>query len=125
MRSLYFIGCGVLSVTRGNDGAETEALRFGPGDHFGEIGLLTGAAATATITALAPSVVYELAKTDLTPILEASPQLARELSHALAERQAAGRALTVAGVDRGNPNVGLSNWFFDRIHRFLEIEASS
>jgi small-conductance mechanosensitive channel len=125
LQSLYFVGRGVLSVTRGNHGAETEVLRFGPGDHFGETGLLTGEPTTSTITALAPSVVYELAKTDLTPILEANPQLARELSLVLAERQAAGRALTAAGVDRGDPNGGLSNWFLDRIHRFLEIEASN
>jgi CRP-like cAMP-binding protein len=38
----------------------------------------------------APSTVYELAKTDLAPILEARPQIAQELSRALAQRQARG-----------------------------------
>jgi hypothetical protein len=35
-----------------------------------------------------------------------------ELSHALAERQAAGRTLASAGVNRGDPHGGLGNWFF-------------
>ena len=51
-----------------------ELLRLGPGDHFGEIGMLTGAGAIARISALTPTTVYELAKADLTPILEARPQ---------------------------------------------------
>jgi CRP-like cAMP-binding protein len=34
-----------------------EVLRFGPGDHFGGVGLLTEAASTATITALTPATV--------------------------------------------------------------------
>ncbi len=40
--SLFIVGNGVLSVTRSQHGCgETEVMRFGPGDHFGEISLLT------------------------------------------------------------------------------------
>ncbi|MGH6937369.1 MAG: cyclic nucleotide-binding domain-containing protein [Methylocella sp.] len=70
LQSLFIVGNGVLSVTLQNSGGETELLRFGPGDTFGEIGLLTGASCGATVTALAPSTVYELAKTNLAPIVE-------------------------------------------------------
>ena len=84
LQSLFIVGNGVLSVTRRDSGGETELLRFGPGDSFGEIGLLTGASSGASITALAPAAVYELAKIDLAPILEARPQIAQELSRALA-----------------------------------------
>jgi hypothetical protein len=41
-----------------------------------------------------------LAKTDLAPILETRPQIAQELSRALAQQQAAGRALTIAERDK-------------------------
>jgi CRP-like cAMP-binding protein len=65
LQSLFIVGNGVLSVTRRDSGGEIELLRFGPGDTFGELGLLTGASSGASITALTPSTVYELAKTDL------------------------------------------------------------
>ncbi|MFK4980182.1 cyclic nucleotide-binding domain-containing protein, partial [Klebsiella pneumoniae] len=58
LQSLFIVGRGVLSVVAKRDLGEIEVLRFGPGDHFGEIGLLTGARAQAVITALAPSLVY-------------------------------------------------------------------
>jgi len=96
-------------------------LRLGPGDHFGEIGLLTGAAATARISALVPTTVYELAKADLTPILEARPQVARELCRALARRQAAGQLSASSELPKGIPTHRLTDWFSDRIHRLYDI----
>jgi len=124
LKSLFIVGRGVLSVAGGDERAEMEILRFGPGDHYGEIGMLTGAAAGVNITALAPSIIYEISKADLVPIIESRPQIARELSHALAERQAAGRALMSSEFERSEPHLGLSNWFFERIHKFLELDAS-
>ncbi len=91
LQSLFIIGSGVVSLTREGIEGEMELLRLGPGDHFGEIGMLTGEAATARISALVPTTVYELAKADLTPILEARPPVAQELCRALARLQAAGR----------------------------------
>jgi len=126
LSSLFIVGRGVLSVTSFAGGIEREPLRFGPGDHYGEVGMLTGSPAGANITALATTTVFELAKADLMPILEARPQIAHELSQALAERQAAGRALATASEPgRGPLHAGLSNWFLVRIHRLLEVEASS
>ncbi|MBV9378842.1 MAG: cyclic nucleotide-binding domain-containing protein, partial [Alphaproteobacteria bacterium] len=90
-QSLFIVGSGVLSFTRLEIEGDIELLRLGPGDHFGEIGLLTGAAATARFSALIPSTVYQLAKADLTPILESRPQVAKELCRALARLQTAGR----------------------------------
>jgi hypothetical protein len=62
--------------------------------------LLTGASCGASVTALAPSTVYELAKRDLAPVLDARPQIAQELSRALAQQQNAGRALAAVERDR-------------------------
>jgi small-conductance mechanosensitive channel len=124
LQSLFIVGEGVLSVTGKDNAGETEVLRFGPGDHYGEIGMLTGNPAGANITALAFSTVYELAKADLAPILEARPQIAGELSHALAQRQAAGRALTAAGIDKDESRRRLGSWFFERLHTLFEREVS-
>jgi CRP-like cAMP-binding protein len=88
---------------------------------FGEIGLLTGASSGASVTALAPSTVYELAQIDLAPILEARPQIAQELSGALAQQQAAGRALTTAELDKTGGTRRLSTWFSERISKLLEL----
>jgi signal-transduction protein with cAMP-binding, CBS, and nucleotidyltransferase domain len=79
VRSLFIIGTGVLSLTRDETEGEIELDRLGPGDHYGEIGMLTGTPSIAKITALIPSTIYELAKEDLAPILDARPQVAQEL----------------------------------------------
>ena len=94
LQSLFVVGSGVLSVTRPDDVGEKEWLRFGPGDYFGEMGLLAGKRTTANITALARSTVYELTKADLRPILEARPEIAQEMSRAMAQRLETGRGLT-------------------------------
>jgi hypothetical protein len=57
LKSLFIVGRGVLSVASGEDDAAREAVRLGPGDHYGEIGLLTGTPAAAHITALTPAIV--------------------------------------------------------------------
>ena len=125
LQSLFIVGKGVLSVTKRDGGGETEVLRFGPGDTFGEIGLLTGASSGASVTALAPSTVYELAQTDLAPMLEARPQIAQELSGALAQQQAAGRALTTAELDKTEGTRRLSTWFSERIHKLFELSSAN
>jgi small-conductance mechanosensitive channel/CRP-like cAMP-binding protein len=122
LQSLFVVGSGVLSVTRRDSGGETELLRFGPGDTFGEISLLTGASCGASVTALSHATVYELAKKDLAPILEARPQVAHELSRALAQQQAAGRALPTAELGKTEAKGRLSAWFSERIHKLFELE---
>ena len=125
LQSLFIVGNGVLSVARRHSGGETELLRFGPGDTFGEMGLLTGASCGASIAALAPATVYELAKTDLAPILEARPQIAQELSRALAQQQDAGRALAPAALDKTEATRRLSTWFSERIHQLFELTRTN
>jgi small-conductance mechanosensitive channel len=124
LQSLFFIGSGVICVTREENDKEVELLRLGPGDHFGEVGLLTGTASTATITALTTAVVYALAKSDLLPVLEGRPQVAQELSHALAQRQAAGRMIATAELGKPQSTRNLSDWFFERIRKIFEAADS-
>ena len=97
LHSLFIVGSGVVSLTRALSGVgEIELWRLGPGDHFGEIGMLTGAGAQATLRALTPVTTYELAKEDLAPVLEARPDVSQGLCRALARRQAAGQLLALA-----------------------------
>jgi small-conductance mechanosensitive channel/CRP-like cAMP-binding protein len=120
-QSLFIVGSGVLSFTRLEIEGDIELLRLGPGDHFGEIGLLTGAAATVRISALIPSTVYELAKADLMPILESRPQVAKELCRALARLQAAGRLIPSNELQESLPKHRLTDWFSDRLHRLYSV----
>jgi multidrug efflux system membrane fusion protein len=80
-----------------------------------------GAAAIAKLSALIPTMVYELAKADFTPILEARPQVAQELCRALARRQAAGRLSVSPELDESVPKHRLTSWFPDRIHRLYDL----
>ena len=123
LQSLFIVGGGVLEATLRNGVGENDQLRFGPGDYFGEMGLLTGTPASATIAALTPSIVYELTKADLRPILEARPEIAQELSRAMAQRLAAGRGLARTAV--GTPAAkGLSAWLSVQMHRLFELSSA-
>jgi small-conductance mechanosensitive channel/CRP-like cAMP-binding protein len=119
--SLFVIGAGVVSLTAVVSEGEIELLRIGPGDHFGEIGMLTGHPAEATLKALTPVTTYELAKEDLAPVLEARPEVSHELCRALARRQAAGQLIASADIDKNVPPRRVAAWFSDRLHRLFEL----
>jgi small-conductance mechanosensitive channel/CRP-like cAMP-binding protein len=123
LHSLFIVGTGVVSLTREESEGEIELLRIGPGDHFGEIGMLTGAPATAKISALIPATVYELAKDDLTPILEARSEVSHGLCRALAQRQAAGQLVASNELAEAVPANRLTTWFSDRLHRLYGIAS--
>ena len=125
LQSAFVVGAGVLSLRRIQSDGEIELMRLGPGDHFGEIGLLTGAAATAAISALVPTTVDELSKDDLAPILEARPSVAHELCRALAQRQAAGELVASADIDGGLSPNRVATWFSDRLHRLFDLAGAS
>jgi CRP-like cAMP-binding protein len=122
--SLFIVGPGVLSLTREGSNGEIELLRLGPGDHFGEIGMLTGAPATAKISALLPATIYELAKDDLAPILEARPEVAQALCQALARRQRLGQLVTSTELADTVPAHRLTTWFSERLHRLYDLASA-
>jgi small-conductance mechanosensitive channel/CRP-like cAMP-binding protein len=125
LTSLFIIGAGVLSFTSAeSEGGDIEILRVGPGDHFGEIGMLTGRPAGATARALTPVTIYELSKEDLAPVLEARPEVSHEMSRALAARQAAGRLLASTEIDKSVPASRVAAWFSDRLHRLFDVVAA-
>ena len=124
LRSLFIVGEGVLSLTRAESEGEIELLRMGPGDHFGEIGMLTGTPATVRIGALIPATVYELTKDDLSPVLQARPVVGQGLCRALAERQAAGQLDASSELAEAVPANRLTTWFSERLHRLYDIASA-
>jgi small-conductance mechanosensitive channel/CRP-like cAMP-binding protein len=124
LHSLFIIGSGVVSITRALSGVgEIEVWRHGPGDHFGEIGMLTGAGAPVTLRALTPVTTYELAKEDLAPALEARPDVSLALCRALARRQAAGQLMSSPEIESEPPS-RVAGWFSDRLHRLFDLAAA-
>jgi small-conductance mechanosensitive channel len=117
LQSLFIVGSGVLSVA--DDGGEggTEMARFGPGDHFGEISILTGDASAVKITALTAASVFELTKDDLAPVLAAVPAASRELTRVLANRQAIVKESEGAEPEHAVPKGQIRTWLAGYFHR--------
>jgi small-conductance mechanosensitive channel len=124
LHSLFIVGSGILSFTREESEGEIEVLRVGPGDHFGEIGMLTAAPASVKIKALIPSTVYELAKDDLSPIVESQPEVTQGLCRALAQRQAAGQLAASTELPEEVPRNRLTNWFSERLHHLYDVASA-
>lgn len=92
--SMFVVVEGLLRVTiPARDGGEIRADDLTPGSVFGEFSLMTGEPRSATVVPFVDSVVYEIGKPVLQPILEQTPELAGELSRILAMRQARTRDL--------------------------------
>jgi hypothetical protein len=119
LRSLFVVGAGVVSLTAPE--GDIEFLRLGPGDHFGEIGMLTGRPAEATLKALVAVTTYELGKEDLAPVLEARPEVSHALCRALARRQAAGQLIASPDIDQTVSARRVTAWFSDRLHRLFDL----
>jgi CRP-like cAMP-binding protein len=87
--------------------------------------MVTGSPSTAKIAALTPVVVYELAKDDLTPILETFPQAEEKLSRALAQRQATSRLDAETGLGETLTTKALAAWFSERLHRLYGVASAA
>ena len=78
----FVIGSGTASVT-----VKGEPRRsLGPGDYFGEIALLSGAARTATVTCETDLDCWALTSWEFRPLVEANGAIAWQLLQALARR---------------------------------------
>jgi CRP/FNR family transcriptional regulator, cyclic AMP receptor protein len=84
---------GTAEVTRGGQVIAT----LGPGDFFGEIGLLEGDRRTATVTATSPMKLIVLTGAQLRVIDKRMPEVAARIRQAVADRMAASGAKVPAG----------------------------
>ena len=91
--ALCIVSDGVLVASEERDGRLVERVRVTPGIFFGEMGLLTGQAIKGQVSALTESVIYEISKSALAPLLKARPRMVEELGEVLAARQLAQRTI--------------------------------
>lgn len=85
---LYLLIRGQVAVrVSTDDGLERELARLSPGDFFGEMSLLTGAARSATVVAIEDVECYRLDKETFETILRRRPQVADQLAEVLAQRR--------------------------------------
>ena len=86
--SLFIVKEGLLQVNIAIDNDQTiNVAHLVPGSFFGEMSLLTGDPRNATVTTQVDSLIYEVTKRDLEPILRGRPEIAAILSESIAERQ--------------------------------------
>ena len=90
--SLFVLAEGALVVSADAEGEGPPIATMRPGDFFGEMSLLTGEPRSASVRASVDTVVYEITRSDLMPILERHPALPRELAAALEAYQHADAA---------------------------------
>lgn len=84
---LFIVEKGKVDVLiDGHDGMKKVAS-LEPGDFFGEMSLLTGEQRRATVRTEEEVALLVVSKETLQPILEASPELAHEISEVLAQRE--------------------------------------
>jgi len=103
--SMFVIMSGSVEVTaREGDAAAARLAVLGPGDHFGEMSLMTGAPRVATVTTLAETRLLEVGKEAFRAVLEAHPDLVEQLGQSLRLRLAE-RTQAIAGVERATPEV--------------------
>ncbi|MDQ2690290.1 MAG: MFS transporter [Chloroflexota bacterium] len=75
----YLIDSGTFRVTQHADGDERVLRELGPGDPFGEIGLLRSIPRTATVTAVTPGVLYALDAASFGELVGSGPGLSTRL----------------------------------------------
>lgn len=78
---------GVEVVGRTDRGARVVLAKMEPGECFGERSLLTGELRNATVRAESDTLVLEIGKQDLSPLIESNPDLAERLGELLAKRE--------------------------------------
>jgi small-conductance mechanosensitive channel/CRP-like cAMP-binding protein len=94
--SMFVVVEGLLDVCKSvadqaegpGGGRMMKVVELQPGDFFGEMSFLTGAPRSATVIAVAASIVYEISAATLRDVLERRPELAGQLAAIAARRHA-------------------------------------
>jgi len=121
VQALFVVSYGVLVRSTQENGRELEVARLATGDYFGESGLLTGESLNGQVTALTRAVIYEISKDALSPVLEARPAIAEELSETLASLQLANRTALDHHTDGGQGEGRLAERVAATIRRLFSL----
>lgn len=85
--SMFVVFSGELEVLVNNDGRDTQVATLRSGDAFGEMCMLTGEARSATVRAKVDSLVWEIRRTEMQPLLQENAEMAARMSELLARRK--------------------------------------
>ena len=86
---LYLITTGTAAVQLGVGERAREIARLGPGQFFGEMSLMTGAARSATVVAVTDLECYCIDKAVFQTLVTARPEIADQIAEVLAARREA------------------------------------
>jgi CRP-like cAMP-binding protein len=121
LHALFIIRSGVLVASRKEGERDVETMRLGPGEYFGETGVLTGDVAPSKIVTLTRAVLYEISKDDLGPILKERPAIATELGQILARREATARQRLERRADQGHQQQDLAEVLAMRVKNLFRL----
>lgn len=122
--SLFVIAEGVLSVrARSGEREAMEVARLGAGDFFGEMALLTGEPRTATLAAVSETLLYEITKEDISPLLERQPEISWSLTDVLVKRKQATATATAATREDRESEKTLSAQILGKIQKFFGFRS--
>ncbi|TCK35317.1 small-conductance mechanosensitive channel [Paraburkholderia sp. BL8N3] len=123
--SLSIVHSGVLSVRLSELAGDREIARIGPGEAFGEAGLLAGLAMHVSIATLTPSVLYQLGKDDMTSFLKDHPEVAKQMCQLLAYRQDRLGKLTTAIPSVQEKGQSVFQWLFEKVRHLHSLHNGS
>ena len=118
--SLFIIAEGVLGIWAAIEGKQdVEVARLGAGDFFGEMALLTGEPRTATVVAVADSILYEITKEDISPLMAKQPEISWALSNVLVRRKQATESAAAVKQRSSDIDRTLSAQILGKIQKFF------
>ena len=119
---LYLVIRGEADVWHEKGALHTHVGKLGPGSVFGEMGMMTGSPRGATVTANTDVEAYRLDKEGFARIIQARPDLAREMSRVLASRAAELHSKTEAAAS-ASPEDDHGD-ILERVRRFFGLERA-
>jgi small-conductance mechanosensitive channel/CRP-like cAMP-binding protein len=123
---LYIVIEGEAEVQVAINGKSEKVATLGGGDFFGEMGLMTGEARSATVVAETDVLCYRLDKQAFQQILSRRPEIAEDISHVLARRrvelEAVRGELSEEALSRRVDHT--QNALLDRIREFFGLDAT-
>ncbi len=120
--SLFIVVEGVVGVRVKKENNEVaEVARLGAGNIFGEMALLTGEQRTATVVAIAETVLYEITKYDIAPLIAQQPEVSELISTVLTQRQLATHSKTHIHHDTETVREDVYQRFLSKIEKFFAL----
>lgn len=118
---LYILASGEADVAIETPEGRRVVSQLGPGQYFGEMGMMTGEPRSATVIARSDTECYRLDKQAFQGILEARPEIADEISHRMAARRTELTEVHTQAVANAQANQPTHQQILDRMRRFFGL----